>query len=296
MAKQSADQPSVYQLKITLNDIQPPIWRRIQVPSDVPLDVLHVILQFAMGWGDMHLHMFQAGEETYAPQDEEEGFGDFGDHDESEYALNDIAPAEKASFQYTYDMGDSWEHTVVVEKILPEDPEGEYPKCLDGARACPMEDSGGVPGYLEMLDALKNPKHPQHKAVIEWVDEEFDPEFFSVEEINEAFADLDAYLEEMALDEELDPEEIARMLQQGVEVLKSSIERTEKLSNGYLLHLNYDPQAIAMAFQFMLFQHPQIPDLTFAVELGPHDKAQLRITGGKEDVNQIKSMLGLGLH
>src|SRR5687767_12211059 len=97
------EQPLVYQLKVTLNDSKPPIWRRIQVPADVTLDVLHVILQLTMGWENSHLHQFKINKKTYTMFDEE-GFSEPTDLDESDFMLSDLVTAEKAKFTYEYDF------------------------------------------------------------------------------------------------------------------------------------------------------------------------------------------------
>jgi hypothetical protein len=99
--------------------------------------------------------------------------------------LDQIVSAPKDRFVYEYDFGDGWDHEIVVEKVLPPDPEGSYPVCVAGKRACPPEDVGGLWGYYEFLEALANPAHPEHEERVEWYGDEFDPEAFSVETVNE---------------------------------------------------------------------------------------------------------------
>jgi Plasmid pRiA4b ORF-3-like protein len=86
---------------------------------------------------------------------------------------------------YTYDFGDGWEHGIVLEKGLPLDPNMAYPLCMSGRGACPPEDCGGIGGFYNLLEALQNPRHPQHEELLEWVGEDYDPEKFSIEAINQ---------------------------------------------------------------------------------------------------------------
>ena len=175
-------QLSIYQLKITLKDSHPPIWRRVQVTSDSTLGKLHQIIQDAMGWTNSHLHSFLVqGIEYGQPAPEY----DFNVRSEQTVKLNQLVTKEKFKFLYTYDMGDSWEHEILVEKVLPVDPETRYPICLTGKRACPPEDCGGVWGYGEFLEAIQNPDHPEHESMLEWVGGSFDPEAFDVDEVNQ---------------------------------------------------------------------------------------------------------------
>lgn len=176
---------TIYQLKVTLTDSKPPIWRRIQVPADITLSKLHHILQTAMGWSDSHLHQFIVGDTFYGVPDPDAA-PDMETKNESRVKLSKIAPAEKSRFVYEYDFGDSWEHAILVEKILPAAEGVQYPLCLTGKRACPPEDVGGVWGYDEFLEAIKDPKHPDHEEMLEWADEGFDPEAFDLDAINKA--------------------------------------------------------------------------------------------------------------
>jgi hypothetical protein len=172
----------VYQLKISLKGAKPPIWRRVQVASDITLGKLHRIIQDAMGWFDCHLHSFLIhGVEYGQPAPEY----DFQVRSERTVKLDQIVPKEKFKFLYTYDFGDSWDHEILVEKILPPDPQTHYPICLGGKRACPPEDCGGVWGYAEFLEAIQSPDHPEHDELLEWVGGEFDPEDFDLDAIND---------------------------------------------------------------------------------------------------------------
>jgi hypothetical protein len=169
-----------YILKVVLEGSSPSIWRRIQVRGNTKLDVLHMILQSAMGWGDKHSHEFIIDKKKYAnPSHELEKT-----LDEAEYVLNNLIKTEGESFKYVYDFGDDWVHEITVEKIETKDTKLPYPVCLEGKGACPPEDIGGIPGYEERLLALKDPSHPEHKEIADWFEPSFDPEAFNIEMVN----------------------------------------------------------------------------------------------------------------
>lgn len=178
----------LYQIKITLQDLRPPIWRRVQVRSDISLGELHQIIQIAMGWTNSHLHLFLIqGMEYGEPAPEY----DWEVKDERKVKLNRVVSGEKFKFRYTYDMGDSWEHEIQIEKILPAGSEVlRYGVCVTGKRACPPEDCGGTWGYTELIETLRDPNHPEHESMLEWAGEEFNPEAFDVNEVNEALHQL----------------------------------------------------------------------------------------------------------
>lgn len=173
---------AIYQLKITLRDSRPPIWRRVLVPGGFSLRKLHQVVQIAMGWTDSHLHQFAVGGINYGephPDDEMEM------NDERRFTLDQVAPREKSKFTYEYDFGDGWDHEILVEKILPPEPGVKYPLCVKGKRACPPEDVGGVWGYDTFLKAIRDPDHEEHDSYLEWIGGEFDPEAFDLDEINQ---------------------------------------------------------------------------------------------------------------
>ena len=172
----------VYQLKITLEGSKPPIWRRIQVASNITLSELHRIIQVAMGWWDCHLHQFIIHGNYFGIPDPDWDSMDV--ISESGVKLAELISSEKDKFIYEYDFGDSWNHVILLEKVLPQDPGISYPVCLKGKRACPPEDCGGLWGYYNMLEAIKDPRHLEHDEILEWMGNEFDPEAFSLDEIN----------------------------------------------------------------------------------------------------------------
>jgi len=181
------DNAPIYQLKIVLLGSKPPIWRRLQVPGDASLNWLHAALQVAIGWTNSHLHQFLVGADRYS--DTRHHFAEYeGDLEVLEahtFPLRQIATREQDTFGYEYDFGDSWEHEITVEKILPPAAAAATAAlCLDGARACPPEDCGGAGGYDNLLKVLKNRKHPVHKSMKEWLGHTFDAEAFDVKQTN----------------------------------------------------------------------------------------------------------------
>lgn len=177
----AATQRQVYQLKLTLLDIKPPIWRRIQVPEGT-LDDLHAHIQTAMGWTNTHLHHFEIGGRRYGdPRLLDDGWGDADFDDSTKVRLSTLLAKKRRSFRffYEYDFGDGWRHEIVYEGAQPSESGQKYPRCVDGARACPPEDVGGPWGYADLLKAIRDPKHENHGRMLEWIGGEFDSENFS---------------------------------------------------------------------------------------------------------------------
>lgn len=175
---------AILRLKIVLVDTQPPIWRRVEVPAEMTLKELHVVIQAAMGWENAHLYQFHVGRETIAGP----GMGGGGwDASPSIGAgrvrLADLTTRGVKRFSYIYDMGDSWEHTIHIERSPSADPAAIYPRLVDGALRCPPEDIGGIPGFYAFLDAMSDPKHPDHDDRIEWYGGVFDPAAFDADHI-----------------------------------------------------------------------------------------------------------------
>ena len=171
---------TVYELKVTLLGAEPPIWRRIQV-TDCTLDKLHEHIQTSMGWTNSHLHQFRIGEQYYGdPELMHESFDELDFRDSTATLLGDIVPLQSKRFRilYEYDFGDSWEHEVLFEGRFDAEAGRKYPVCLGGERACPPEDCGGVWGYADFLEAIRNKKHPEHQEMLEWIGGRFDPEKF----------------------------------------------------------------------------------------------------------------------
>jgi Plasmid pRiA4b ORF-3-like protein len=175
----------LYQLKITLRGSKPLVWRRVIVPAQCNLETLHDVIQAAMGWSDDHLHAFEIDGQEFAGRNPLGDVIDMEGDDAAEYRLCDVVSGEKAKFNYQYDFGDSWDHLILVEKILP--PDAAKPAqaftCIAGAGACPPEDCGGIWGYHHMLEVLKNPKNKEYKDLKEWAGD-IDPDAFDLANVN----------------------------------------------------------------------------------------------------------------
>lgn len=172
------------QFKVALRYIRPPIWRRVVLLDNFTLGQLHDVIQVTMGWQNCHMHSFRIASVYYTSQSAS-GMEDMDMENEETVFLSRVVTRTKQKFIYEYDFGDSWEHEVVVEKMLPVDPQAKYPVCLVGARACPPEDCGSFPGYYDILEALEaSKKTEEQKELLEWVGYEYDPERFDLEAVN----------------------------------------------------------------------------------------------------------------
>lgn len=173
---------NIYQIKVTLRHIEPPVWRRIEVPADIKLGKLHKVLQIAMGWTNSHLHAFRVGQASYGIPDP-----DFPDDMENERNVRlDKIAANGDTLIYEYDFGDGWQHKLKIEKVIPAEPAVHYPRCLAGKRACPPEDCGGTGGYEHLLEVLRDPKHEDYEEMREWIGGDYDPEAFDLGAVNRA--------------------------------------------------------------------------------------------------------------
>jgi len=174
---------TTYRLKVTLRGSRPPIWRRLQVDADVTLAQLHQILQVAMGWTDSHLHQFRRGPILYGQPDRE-----FGMHRENErrVRLREVLRRPKDRMIYEYDFGDGWEHEIVLEASDSAEHANPVVRLLAGKGACPPEDVGGLWGYYRFLEAIQDPKHPEHDEMLEWGGP-FDPNALDIEKFNAYF-------------------------------------------------------------------------------------------------------------
>jgi len=170
----------LYQLKITLVEAEPAIWRRIQV-KDCTLDKLHEHIQTAMDWTNSHLHHFEADRQLYGDSElMEENFHEMNYRDSTITLLSGIVPKDnkRFRFRYEYDFGDSWEHEVLFEGCPKPEKGQKYPVCLEGERACPPEDVGGIGGYAEFLETIKDRDHKERVETLEWAEGWFDPDEF----------------------------------------------------------------------------------------------------------------------
>lgn len=177
----SGGKAAVYRFKIILQDTDPVIWRRIET-EDVTLQKLHELIQTAMGWTDSHLHQFEIADVRYT--DRRFMMDDFDDFDAIDYSgirIVDLVArhGSKLRMGYEYDFGDGWQHMVVLEKVTESEPGAKYPRCIDGERACPPEDVGGVHGFADYVAAITNPNHREHRDLLKW-NGPFDPAQFDV--------------------------------------------------------------------------------------------------------------------
>jgi len=207
----------IYQLRISLRHTKPPIWRRVLVPSGITLGDLHEVIQVAMGWTDSHLHHFVlrgkkpkkpmdviaqfnatgsmhdifdawGGVRTFSPATTPFGEPmDLDGEDEDTVTLKQVCPKVKSKITYEYDFGDGWEHEIEVQKILEPKPDEIYPICVTGKGACPPEDCGGVWGYYQLLEAAADPNHEDHEELAEWLGDDFDPNAFDINKVNNIF-------------------------------------------------------------------------------------------------------------
>jgi len=189
-SKKKVSSRKVYQFKISLKYITPLIWRRIQVPENYSFWDFHVAIQDAMGWKDCHLHAFnlispKTGKEvrieipadTFIEEGDEVGLAGWDEY------IADYFPLTNTKARYEYDFGDSWLHDIEFEGIFPKVSKQHYPLCMAGERTCPPEDCGSYPGYEELVKAMKNPKHPRRRELIEWLGYKYDPDAFKPSDV-----------------------------------------------------------------------------------------------------------------
>lgn len=177
------------QIRIDLARYRPKIWRRLLIRSDQPLYDFHLAIQIAMGWDNSHLHQFIKEKKFYSERLKDDWtWDDRHNIDYDGMIISDLLLKEKDKIEYEYDFGDGWVHEIKLEKILPIDDTMKSPVCIDGALASPPDDCGGIWGYAQMLEILKDPGHEQYEETLEWIGESFNPEFFDIETANKLMA------------------------------------------------------------------------------------------------------------
>ncbi|HEY4993244.1 MAG TPA: plasmid pRiA4b ORF-3 family protein [Nakamurella sp.] len=186
--RKKSDRPApVYQIKVGLRGAKPPIWRRLEVPADISLARLHTVIQIAFGWDDSHLHVFETPYGSFGTAD-----ADLGHRAETSVTLEQVAPAANSTLRYTYDFGADWDHDILVEKVLDQDETAGYPRCTGGRRAAPPDDCGGIWGYAELVEVLRDPADKEHEDRLEWLGldaaAEFDPDRFDAEAVTRALS------------------------------------------------------------------------------------------------------------
>jgi hypothetical protein len=175
----------LYQIKIELSDIKPPVWRRVVIPSDMLLSDFHKVIQTTMGWYNSHLHQFEKDDTFYLPRIKDDWTWDeMNNVDYKGRKVSGLLRKVNDEIIYGYDFGDSWRHTILLEKITDNTRGRKTPLCLEGERSCPPEDCGGAWGYEHLLKVIKDPSHEEHEDMLGWLDGAFDPEFFSVDDVN----------------------------------------------------------------------------------------------------------------
>ena len=172
-----------YELRVTLRGVRPAVWRRVKVRNDITLENLHRVLQIAMGWSDSHMHEFRShgtgtGRVRGLPIERAQ---------EPRTRLADLLGKPKDRLVYEYDFGDSWEHELVLERVADHPSGARYPWVLAGAGACPPDDVRGVGGYAHFLQAIRDPRHPDHAEMMDWHGGSFDPAPFDAHAVNRAF-------------------------------------------------------------------------------------------------------------
>lgn len=174
----------VLRFRITLLEVEPAVWRQIEVPESYSFWDLHVAIQDAMGWQDYHLHMFHLpGSEVPIGIPDEREMDDYVIVPGWELKIEKLFTHQQPLARYEYDFGDCWRHSVEFEGRQEKKSGQRYPRCLDGARRCPPEDCGGVPGYRRFLEILADPSDPEHEQRKTWVGGSFDPEEFDATRI-----------------------------------------------------------------------------------------------------------------
>lgn len=164
----------IARLRIQLDDFEPPIWRRVEVPFMMHLKGLHGVIQAVMLFGDHHLFEFRVGDRRYAVPDREWDLGEI--YAASNLRIGALVERDVTTFAYTYDFGDNWQHTITIEDIGEADAAFGYPRFVDGARRAPPEDVGGIPGFGDFLQAMADPEDERHAGAVAWYGRRFDPD------------------------------------------------------------------------------------------------------------------------
>ena len=173
----------IARVKIQLDDWQPAIWRRVEVPLTTTLKALHDLIQAVMPFEDCHLFEFRADGKRYAIPDREWDSLHHRTFSAKNMRLGTLVDRGVSELAYTYDFGDDWRHTVTIEATASADPGTDYPRFVDGAGRAPPEDVGGIPGFELFLDAMADPRHEQHDALMRWYGRSFEVDDIDEEEI-----------------------------------------------------------------------------------------------------------------
>ena len=178
----------ILRLKVTLDDVEPKVLRRIEVPADIRLDRLHLTLQAALGWTNSHLFEIRARDVGWGTPSPDWPDGPLDARKAK--LIGVLEDAGTKTLRYLYDYGDGWEHTIKIERMTAPEPNVAYPRLIEASGRCPPEDVGGPPGYAEMLEALADPGHERHAEMHDWLGEDFDPNDFDAEPLSANVAAL----------------------------------------------------------------------------------------------------------
>lgn len=180
----------IARLKIRLDDWEPVIWRRVEVPLTASLKALHDVIQAAMPFEDYHLFEFRAAGRRYAIPDPEWDSLRDKTYSAKTTKLGTLIESGVTELTYTYDFGDDWRHTITIETIAVADPACEYPRYVEGAHRAPPEDVGGIPGFELFLEAMTDPHHEQHEDLRRWHGAPFEPKIVDEGQIHARMARL----------------------------------------------------------------------------------------------------------
>ena len=175
----------VARIRIELRDLEPKIWRRVDVPLSSTLEALHHIIQASFHWQDYHSYEFVVGDRVYGVPTDDDILSDRKTYKASALRLKTLVERAVNRFLYVYDFGDDWRHDVIVEEVRDGDEDTEYPAFVDGARRCPPEDVGGTDGFMEFLEAVLDATHEEHTRMMEWCGGAFDPEDIDEQQIRQ---------------------------------------------------------------------------------------------------------------
>jgi len=192
MAPQKNQPLQIYQLHVTLQNIEPTIFRTVVVTSTTTLRQLHELIQASFGWLNCHLHAFRDQDGVSYSSAQEGMFAmdmEVDDVDDAMIRLDSVLQAKGDRLTYEYDFGDGWEHEIVVVEIGPPKTKGLYPAVIDGARNCPPEDCGGPFGYQELMELVlrkrqRIPLESDEEEWVEWLGDDYDPEAFDLDKAN----------------------------------------------------------------------------------------------------------------
>ena len=177
----------IARLRIELQEIEPTVWRRVDVPLSSTLLALHDFIQFAFRWTDSHLFEFELGDRRRYGQPEYDRYADERLYKAASIRLKTVVDRGIDQFLYVYDSGDDWRHDLFIEEVRDGERNVDYPVFVDGERRGPPEDVGGVTGFMEFLEASRNPLHEEHESVVRWYGRRFEPDDIDEQRVRMSF-------------------------------------------------------------------------------------------------------------